>query len=221
MAAPKRRPVLPPRIRGVLFDLDGTLIRSMEDHYRAWKQALSPFGYALSRQEYFRLEGLPVKEIARQYCELAGAPEVAHEAVMREKERYYLANHRLRFYANAQSVVKMTRRRMIRSAIVTAGLKDRVVRSLPADFLELFDGLVTGDLTARGKPFPDPYLKGLEILGLTPGEAIVVENAPIGIRSAKAAGLFCVAICSTLPKEDLHEADLTIGAIGELKALLS
>lgn len=216
----KGRRGIPQGTRGVLFDLDGTLIRSMEDHYRAWKHALSVIGYPLQRQEYFPLEGLPVKEIARQYCELAGAPESAIESVMREKERHYLDHHRLRFYANARDVVKLARKKKMLSAIVTAGLKERVERSLPEDFLRLFDGLVTSDITARGKPFPDPYLKGLDVLGLKPHEAIVIENAPIGIRSAKAAGLFCVAICSTLPKEKLSEADLTIDSIGELKELL-
>ncbi|GAI93777.1 unnamed protein product, partial [marine sediment metagenome] len=103
--------------------------------------------------------------------------------------------------------------------IVTAGLSERVHNSVPLKFLSKFDVVITGDKTIRGKPFSDPYLKGAEELGLKPEECIVVENAPLGIQAAKSAGAYCIAICSTLDRSYLEEADEIVEKFEDLNTL--
>jgi beta-phosphoglucomutase len=82
--------------------------------------------------------------------------------------------------------------------------------------LQHFQVIVSGDGVQRGKPFPDPYLAAAQALQIPIGECVVVENAPVGIISAKAAGAYCVAIASTLPQEKLRGADEVIGSFSEL-----
>jgi beta-phosphoglucomutase len=60
----------------------------------------------------------------------------------------------------------------------------------------------------RGKPHPEPYIKCAKLLGLKPSECVVIENAPFGIESAKKAGMFCIALTTSLPKAYLRKADI-------------
>jgi beta-phosphoglucomutase len=76
----------------------------------------------------------------------------------------------------------------------------------PTGVTGLFDVLVTGDQVIDGKPDPEPYQIAAERLNLDPGECLAVENAPLGIRSAKAAGMACVALATTLPPPRLAAA---------------
>jgi len=80
---------------------------------------------------------------------------------------------------------------------------------------------VSGDSVKRGKPYPDPYIKAAKILGLRPNDCLVIENAPYGIRSAKAAGMFCVAVTTSLPKEYLKKADVIVDSLGQVNSLIS
>ena len=92
-------------------------------------------------------------------------------------------------------------------AIVTAGHLDQLKSTVPEKFLNQFNALITGDQVLRGKPDPDPYLRGANALGLQPAECIAVENAPVGVQSAKRANNYCIAICSTVGRDVLIEAD--------------
>ena len=70
--------------------------------------------------------------------------------------------------------------------------------------------LVTADDVVNGKPHPEPYLKGAEGLGIDPKLCIAFEDAPAGIRAAQAAGMRVIALATTFPREELHEATAII-----------
>ena len=77
--------------------------------------------------------------------------------------------------------------------------------------------IVAGNEVKQGKPHPEPYLKSLQKLKIKASEAVVIENAPFGIRSAKQAGLKCLALETSLPKQYLREADMIFSSIKELE----
>ena len=79
---------------------------------------------------------------------------------------------------------------------------------------------MSGDDSVRGKPHPDPYLNAATKLGVLPQECLVIENAPLGIKSAKRAGIYCIAICSTLDKSYLSEADKIVENIKDINNIL-
>jgi beta-phosphoglucomutase len=84
----------------------------------------------------------------------------------------------------------------------------------PEEFA-LFDHLTTSDESDRPKPDPDPYLKCAAGLGVRPEECVAIDNAPLGVESAKSAGMMCIALTSTLEKEDLKRADFVVDSLRE------
>jgi sugar-phosphatase len=83
--------------------------------------------------------------------------------------------------------------------------------------LPLPERFVTADDVENGKPHPEAYLKGAEILGAAPETCVVIEDAPAGVRSAKAAGMKVVAVATTHREKDLHEADAVVGALSDVR----
>jgi sugar-phosphatase len=77
--------------------------------------------------------------------------------------------------------------------------------------------MVTAEDVANGKPHPEPYLKGAELLGMNPAECLVIEDAPAGIRSAHAAGMKVIGLASTYPASALREADAVIEKLSQIQ----
>ncbi|MCJ7812085.1 HAD family hydrolase, partial [bacterium] len=100
--------------------------------------------------------------------------------------------------------------------IVTACAQKTMLKSLSEDKRRLFDLIQTGDDVPRAKPNPDPYDMARKKFKLQKDQCLVVENAPLGIASAKKAGMLCVAVETTLSKLYLSEADFIISNIREL-----
>ena len=195
------------RYKAVLFDLDGTLAMTMEDNFKAWRAALSEYGINIKPEDYYPLEGLRLHEIARSFSERYHLKDTDEKEIVKRKEKHYLDNHQFALYPGVEKLITLLRSRNIPIAMVTAGLTNRLKNSVPLEFLAKFDSIITGDGTDAGKPSPAPYLRAAEKLGVAPKECIAVENAPLGIESAKNAGAYCVAICSTLDKSYLEKAD--------------
>ncbi|MFH1588957.1 MAG: HAD family phosphatase, partial [archaeon] len=105
---------------------------------------------------------------------------------------------------------------------VVSGAHGEFVRNITSTFFkDFFDIVVSGTDVEHGKPAPDPYLKAIKDLGIEKDEAIVIENAPIGITSGKSAGLKVFALETTLKKEYLQDADKVFKDHKELFSYLS
>jgi len=104
--------------------------------------------------------------------------------------------------------------------LVTGTPSQELKRILPRRVLRIFDGIISGDHVKKGKPHPEPYLKAAKTLGVYPKACLVVENAPYGIESAKRAGMFCIAITTSLPKEYLAKADLVVDKLEEISGII-
>ncbi len=205
------------KIKAVLFDFDGVLANTMEDNYAAWKKAFSEHGAAIKRADFFPLEGAQLNEVAKTLADKYAIKDLDCNALLRRKEQYFAKISVFRLYDGVNSLIDSLKISSIKIAIVSAGHRKRLLACAPIDFLNKFDAIVTGEDVAAGKPAPDPYLKALAMLGIGPGESIVIENSPLGIRSAKNAGVaHCIAICSTLNKSFLLEADDIIDKFEDL-----
>jgi beta-phosphoglucomutase len=91
---------------------------------------------------------------------------------------------------------------------------------LPKRIRGLFSCIVTGDSVRNGKPHPEPYLKAARLLGLDSSECVVIENAPLGVESAKGAGMFCIALTTSLPRQYLGKADVIADRLEEVSGLI-
>jgi beta-phosphoglucomutase len=133
-----------------------------------------------------------------------------------EKRAYYRTIVHVTQYPNAFDVVYALKSRGLKVALVTACALKNMQHSLNNKQQAHFDFIITGDEVPRAKPFPDPYLTAACQLGLEPRQCVVVENAPLGIEAAKNAGMYCIAIETTLGREYLKSADRILQNIIEL-----
>lgn len=212
--------MIPNKIKGILFDFDGVIAKTMEDNFNAWKKAMQDYGIEIKDENYYPLEGMALKEIAKKFCRKFNLDKSLIDEIVKKKEKYYLKFHHFEFYPGVEEFIDILKFKKILVGLVTAALFDRLKKTLPDNFIKKFDTIVSGERTERGKPFPDPYLKGLCNLKLKNEECIVIENSPLGIKSAKRANLYCIAICSTLNTSYLNEADEIINEFKDLRKIL-
>jgi sugar-phosphatase len=92
---------------------------------------------------------------------------------------------------------------------------------LTAAGLPVPERIISGEMVERGKPDPEPYRKGAELLGFLPGECVVVEDAPSGVGAGKAAGCRVMAVMGTEPVEELREADWVVESLAGLQVTVN
>jgi beta-phosphoglucomutase len=207
-------------IRGVLFDLDGVIVDTLHYHYLAWKHMFEKSGGRSPVTELATLlhEGRNSREILPILMKEAGVeiPEAERAAFIEEKRAYYRSIVKVTTYPGAFETIEAVRRRGFKVALVTACALNNMRHCLTREQQGHFDFIITGDEVPRAKPFPDPYLTAARQLGLRPDECVVVENAPLGIEAARNAGMYCVAIETTLGKEHLTSANLVLPKITDI-----
>ena len=205
--------------RAVLFDFDGVLAKTMEDTFNAWRSVMKTYGVEIQPEDYYPLEGMKVLKIPGELFGKYGKKVPVDPAqIVREKEEEYLKNHHFELYPGVIEILDQLKLKKIPTAVVTAALAERLKRSCPAGFLERFDAIVSGGDLTEGKPSPAPYLCGASKLNIPPADCIVVENAPLGIESAKKAGCYCIALGTTLDRKHLTAADEILNTFSDLKS---
>ncbi len=205
-------------IQGVLFDLDGVIVDTLHYHYLAWKHMFQKQGGTVSEHTVLLHEGRNSREILPILMQETGVsiPVEQQSQFIEEKRAYYRSIVRVKQYPKAFEVIDELRRRGFRVALVTACALKNMQHSLNAAQQAHFDFIITGDEVPRAKPFPDPYITAAQHLGLKPAQCLVVENGPLGIEAARNAGMYCVAIETTLGKEYLGSADCILQNLSEL-----
>jgi beta-phosphoglucomutase len=211
------------KVKAVLFDMDGVITHSMPYHFRAWQIIFKEMGFPVTRLDVYLREGQPGRLTIREICREQGRPFSSREAdrLLAKKEKIFKEIQKPRFVPGARGFLKHLHQQGIRLALVTGTARHEVEHILPWALFDLFDVVVTGSEVKKGKPHPEPFLLALKKLGLLAGDAIVFENAPFGIRSAKAAGVRCLALETSLPKTYLKSADFVFKSFGELRRHLT
>jgi beta-phosphoglucomutase len=207
-------------LKGVLLDLDGTVLDSMPWHIKAWQEILGSLGVEVADEFLYLNEGAiehsHFKETLAQ-CGLSTDRELMDRLFSRQIELFNTSySARVKPYPDAAPVLDRLAAKGLRLGLITSSSSEVVARVAGEELLGRFEAVVTGDKVTRGKPHPEPYLTGLEMLGLKAGQVVAVENAPAGIRSALAAGLTCLALSTTLSPLHLREADRVFGSLTEM-----
>ncbi|MGH9742924.1 MAG: HAD-IA family hydrolase [Candidatus Acidiferrum sp.] len=183
----------------ILFDMDGVLVDSTPAVVRVWTQWALAHGL-VPEQVVRQAHGRPSLATIRELL-----PNGDHDAENSEVER--------REIEDIADVVALPGALYLLQTIprsqwtvVTSATRALAEVRLRASGLPLPEYLVTATDLPRGKPFPDPYLKGAEVLGVTASECVVAEDAASGIRSAKAAGARVLALRTTSTDAELRDA---------------
>ncbi|HEY2946718.1 MAG TPA: HAD family phosphatase [Vicinamibacteria bacterium] len=191
------------RVRGVVFDLDGTLVDNMALH----TEAFTVFGrrHGLPRfdeEQRARLDGKRNADIFPVLCGRALAPEELR-AYADEKEGCYreLSRGRLRLVAGLDRLLTLLEARGIPCAVATSGPAENVEHTLRETGLShRLPVVVRGDEVPRGKPHPDIFLVAAARIGVPPRECLAFEDSPAGVAAARAAGMVEVALTTSFSR---------------------
>jgi beta-phosphoglucomutase len=210
-------------IRGVIFDLDGVLVKTDELHYASWKQVTEAEGIPFDRSVNERLRGISrldsvriiLERARRQYSE-------AEQAALAERKQAIFRSLLERLTAadllpGAVELVVALRARGIRTAVGSSSKNTSFI----LDKLGLrcyFDVVVDGNDIVRSKPDPEVFLLAAARLGLAPQECVVVEDAVAGVEAARRAGMAVFGIGSpeTLPGVTPVAPDLAHVTVSDL-----
>jgi beta-phosphoglucomutase len=198
-----------PPVRAVLFDLDGTLVDNMAAHARAWVETARSLGRALTAETVQRdFAGRRNDEL---FPMLLGRPvgpdELALLADAKEARYRELYRPHLCPLAGAEALLDGLRRRGVRCAVASAAPAPN--RAFVLDGLGWrgrFDAVVGAEEVARGKPFPDLFLRAAERVGVEPAACLVFEDATLGVQAAQAAGMRVCGITTAEPSAVLRAA---------------
>ena len=198
-------------MQAIIFDMDGVLVDSMHYHAEAWEVALKTVGITIDKKIIYELEGANYRQvidiILRQFGRIPTEEDV--QAIGSKKLTIFGQIARVKPFDGIKELLE-TLKPKYTLAVVSGSNRSTIHETLNTFFPDTFHVVVDGEETKICKPSPEPYLKAVERLGVSKDRCLVIENAPLGIRSAKNAGLRCIAVTSYLDQECLKEADLIL-----------
>jgi HAD superfamily hydrolase (TIGR01509 family) len=195
--------------KGIIFDSDGVLVNSMPYHAKAWVEVFKDFGIEVTEEEIYEIEGSNHVGVINIFFEKAGRnPEqYIYDTILEKKREHFLKNNRAEIFEGMYECLNILKGKF--KLAVASGADRTIVTSLMDKFYpEIFDAIISGEDVQNGKPDPEPYNRAVQKLALEKNECLVVENAPLGVQSAKNAGLFCVGIPTYIDASKLREADI-------------
>ena len=198
--------------------MDGVLYDSMPRHCKAWRQAMLEEGLDLQAEEFFQYEGMTgeatINLLMQREKGLTLPPEEC-KRIYERKAELFKEQGEASPMPGAKKMLETLKREGILTILVTGSAQGSLLDRLDEDYPGFFpaDRRVTALDVERGKPDPEPYLRGLQKAGVDASEAVVIENAPLGVRAGKGAGVFSIAwMTGPIPPESFlgEGADLLI-----------
>ncbi len=208
------------RPRAVIFDMDGVLVDSYRAHWQSWHFMADELGKGLTEPQFVTTFGRTSREIIAEHW---GADCLSPEEIAefdRRKEALYreIVAHDFPAMEGAGELIRALSAAGFRLAVGSSGPPENValaVERLGAQ--SYFQTLVTGKDVTRGKPDPQVFLTAAQRLNVAPADCAVIEDAPVGIEAANAAGMTSIALLSTgHTAESVTAAKLIVKSLQEL-----
>ena len=207
---------LPVGIKAALIDMDGVLYDSMPFHASSWHRLFTELGVNSNPDEYYLYEGMRGSDTIGMILKR----ELDRDTTEEERNKIYAHKadlfHRCGeapMMPGASDMLKALKDKGLITVLVTGSAQKGLLDNLERDYPGYFPTKrrVTALDVKNGKPHPEPYLRGLEKAGVDSSQAIVIENAPLGVRAGKASGCFTIAVTTgPIPREAFEKegADL-------------
>jgi len=217
-----------PESKAVIWDMDGVIAATAPYHLKAWQEVFRKRGIDFTEQQFSRHFGQRNDSIIKGAMGEDVSPQEM-ETIADEKEKGF----RRRIGQDVKALPGVIE---LMHSLLQHGFKIALASSAPMENItfitqslginSLFHSITTGHEVPRGKPSPDVFLLAAERLGARPANCIVIEDAVAGIKAAKTAGMFCLAVTNTHPRASLSEADLVVDtlttiSVSELENILN
>ncbi|HEY1353278.1 MAG TPA: HAD family phosphatase [Ktedonobacteraceae bacterium] len=197
--------------QAIIWDMDGVVLDSAEEHRLAWKRLAEEEGVVFTDEDFWATFGKRNDDIIPHYWHVSSTEQL--QALADRKEAYFrdFIRQSVSFLPGAQELM---------SALHTAGFLQALASSTPGanialisellDLKRYFSALVSGETVTNGKPAPDIFLQAAAVLNVPPTICIVIEDAVAGVQAAHAAGMRCISVTGQRDLPGLRAADLMV-----------
>jgi len=200
--------------QAILFDLDGVLVDSTPCVTRIWREWAQQHGLDADYVVHIAHGQRTIETVRKVAPRLDAEREAAH---IEQQETNDTGD--LRVLPGALELLALLP--PTRYTVVTSGTRPLATRRLQVAGLPVPSAMITADDVTRGKPDAEPYLAGARALGVEPDQCLVFEDAPSGIRSAKAAGMVAIGVPTTYLAEELAGADAIVPSLQAVTVTVS
>lgn len=203
------------KLEAVLWDLDGVIADTGSYHYQAWQDVFKKRGIEYTEEAFMNHFGQRHDTIILSNLGENISPE-EFDTVTNEKQESYrrrVANN-IKPLPGAIELIQSLQKNGIKSAIASSAPPeniDIIIRGLGIE--DYFQAIAWGTEVAEGKPSPLVFLRAAEKLGIEPENCAVIEDAVAGVAAAKSAGMKCVAVTNSHPRNRLKKADLIVDTL--------
>lgn len=202
--------------RAALIDMDGTLYDSMPSHTRAWYRLMTEAGVDCTPEEFYLYEGRTGASTINQLFLRAFGREATKEeteALYQRKTEYFRKLPPVGPMPGALDMLTVLKETGIQRVLVTGSGQRSLIDRISADFPGMFDAdkIITSRDVTHGKPHPEPFIRAMQLARVSPSQAIVIENAPLGVEAGDRSGAFTIGVTTgPIPRETLEEAGAAI-----------
>jgi HAD superfamily hydrolase (TIGR01509 family) len=211
-------------IKGVIFDLDGTLVDTEKFNSWAWTKVLKSYGIEFSEEDFKQYAGTHGLEVAGILVDKHGFKVEKGNLWVHKEDllKQMLLEEEIKLMPFSMEILEFLKSEEIMLAVATGGSREKSLTKLEKSGIkDFFQAVITFDDTGRGKPHPDIYLKAIESIGLDPENLIAVEDTQDGVAAAVKAGLRCLAVPNDLSRQqDFSEAENTFSSLEGVLAYL-
>ena len=197
-------------MKAIIFDMDGVLVDTMSSHFQAMKTAVAEVTEIdLDKRTFHLFEGMPIREMAKKILDSVGYKSqngetttdiLAEKIGVRKKQIFMQTKQIPKPFAGVKELV-LESLSGCSKAVVTESSKQELDTIVRNNFgIDAFSVTLNGDkFEGKGKPDPASYLEALRRLGVPATNALIVENAQLGVQAAKGAGVKCIVVLNSSP----------------------
>ncbi|MHA1991874.1 MAG: HAD family hydrolase [Candidatus Hodarchaeales archaeon] len=213
--------IVPPHIKGIIFDCDGVLVDSEPFSCQALNIVFEKhFGIDIGN-DYTPVIGTSLKDTISYYFDKYNIKYQHTEELLIEKDVVYqeIAKNNLKSFEGITLFLKDARMKNYKISVASSGTEKKINFSLTeAKLIDYFDFITSSSEVKKGKPEPDLFLKAAEKMTLDPSLCMVFEDSFSGIEAAKKAGMYVIGITNTFSYEKLSktQANIILNSISEM-----